>query len=485
MADVHPLRYRDDVEVVPPGEDEVVADIVAMMRKSLQEAFDTHRQIASGTHAKTHGVVTGRLTVGDDLPPELAQGLFAQPGTYEVVLRYSSEPGAIETDTVPRARGASLKVLDVPGEKLRPGWTSQDFLFNTWPIIPPGDANAYHQLIHERSGELEALRESPDEVGLFDRTPNINPVAHFYFTQGAFRFGDHVAKLCLAPVTPEQHEAGKREVTPTDPPGVLSELARVPRGASRGLRAAGPAVHRSRLDAHRGRVGPLGRARQPLPAGGDHRHSPAGVLQPRTARLRRARDVVAPLVRTRRPPPARLHQPAAAQPVPTARRVAPPDARHRRARPDAACGGPGLTRPTSVDACPVAVVLAPAEASPAARPILGRSGTAAAPAGAVRPKPARSPIGAERGRACRCEDAARVGHPYVTGLGTRVALARTGSATRRLGCSPMGVEPTSIRGPSCRPLCVFIQLADHRGTCVVHNDRGDSAPRARENEGAP
>jgi len=226
MADVHPIRYRDDVEVVPAEEDEVVADIVAMMRKSLQEAFDTHRQIASGTHAKTHGVVTGRLTVGDDLPPELAQGLFAQPGTYEIVLRYSSEPGTIETDTVPRARGASLKVLDVPGEKLQPGWTSQDFLFNTWSIIPPGDANAYHQLIHERSGEVEALRESPDEVGLFDRTPNINPVAHFYFTQGAFRFGDHVAKLCLAPVTSEQHEAGKREVTPNDPPGVLSELAR-------------------------------------------------------------------------------------------------------------------------------------------------------------------------------------------------------------------------------------------------------------------
>lgn len=108
---MHPIRYRDDVEVVPAEEDEVVADIVAMMRKSLQEAFDTHRQIASGTHAKTHGVVTGRLTVGDDLPPERAQGLFAQPGTYEIVLRYSSEPGTIETDTVPRARGASLKVL--------------------------------------------------------------------------------------------------------------------------------------------------------------------------------------------------------------------------------------------------------------------------------------------------------------------------------------------------------------------------------------
>ena len=68
------------------------------------------------------------------------------------MLRYSSEPGAIETDTVARARGASLKVLDVAREKLREGWTSQDFLFNTWPIIPPGDAIAYRNLIRERSG---------------------------------------------------------------------------------------------------------------------------------------------------------------------------------------------------------------------------------------------------------------------------------------------------------------------------------------------
>ena len=162
----------------------------------------------------------------DDLPPELAQGLFARPGSYEAVLRYSSEPGVLEMDTIPRARGASLKVLDVSGETLRPGWTSQDFLFNTWPIIPPGDAIAYRNLIRERSGQVEALTEEPTELGLFDRTPNINPVAHFYYTQGAFRYGDHVAKLCLAPVSAEQREAGNREVNSEDGPGVLSALTR-------------------------------------------------------------------------------------------------------------------------------------------------------------------------------------------------------------------------------------------------------------------
>jgi hypothetical protein len=117
-------------------------------------------------------------------------------------------------------------VLNVPGETLRPGWTSQDFLFNTWPIISPGDAIAYRNLIRERSGQVEAVTEEPTALGLFDRTPNISPVAHFYYTQGAFRYGDHVAKLCLAPVSAEPGEAANREVTSEDGPGVLSALTR-------------------------------------------------------------------------------------------------------------------------------------------------------------------------------------------------------------------------------------------------------------------
>jgi len=59
-------------------------------------------------------------------------------------------------------------------------------------------------------------------------------------------------------------------------------------------------------------------------------------------RSRRRPDVVAAVVRARRPRPARLHQPAPAEPLPTARRMAPPDARHRGARPDAVGGGPWL-----------------------------------------------------------------------------------------------------------------------------------------------
>jgi hypothetical protein len=43
-----------------------------------------------GVYAKSHGIVKGELIVPEDLPPVLAQGLFAKPGRYDVVLRLST-----------------------------------------------------------------------------------------------------------------------------------------------------------------------------------------------------------------------------------------------------------------------------------------------------------------------------------------------------------------------------------------------------------
>lgn len=46
-----------------------------------------------GTHARTQGIVKGKLVVPDDLPKHLKQTLFEHGGEYPIVARYSSEPG--------------------------------------------------------------------------------------------------------------------------------------------------------------------------------------------------------------------------------------------------------------------------------------------------------------------------------------------------------------------------------------------------------
>jgi len=51
------------------------------------------RSYFSGTHARTQGLVKGKLIVPDDLPKHLKQSLFEHGGEYQIVARYSSEPG--------------------------------------------------------------------------------------------------------------------------------------------------------------------------------------------------------------------------------------------------------------------------------------------------------------------------------------------------------------------------------------------------------
>lgn len=232
VASSRPIPYDDDVEVLLPDEDSIIEETIVTMQRTMEKTFEVTRHGHSGTHSKSHGVVTGRLDVAANLPLELAQGMFATPGSYEVVVRYASEPGGIDPDQAKRARGLALKVLDVPGDKLRQGWTSQDFLFNTWPIIPQGDAKVYLDAItarYEHHGNHAATvaattLKNPAPKGLtFDRTPAIDVMAHSYYSQGAFRFGDHVAKFAMIPVAAAQLALADHEVSKNDPPSVLSE----------------------------------------------------------------------------------------------------------------------------------------------------------------------------------------------------------------------------------------------------------------------
>ena len=55
-------------------------------------------------HAKSHGFLKGELVV-PELPEHLRQGLFARPATYSMVIRLSSAPGDIHSDTIPAPRG--------------------------------------------------------------------------------------------------------------------------------------------------------------------------------------------------------------------------------------------------------------------------------------------------------------------------------------------------------------------------------------------
>jgi len=225
-----PILFTPSVET--PKSDE--AEAVRGLREAFKTILDTTSQdyghAVRGVHAKGHGIVTGTFTVKDELPAELAQGLFARPGAYDAVLRISTAPGDLLDDAVSAPRGVALKVLGVPGDRL-PGSDDgdQDFLMVNGPTFGAPDAAAFQKNLKllaattdtaegakkVLSATLRVVEHAIVAVGgksslisQLGGAPEVHPLGETYFSQTPYRYGDHVAKFSLRPTS-----AGLRECT--------------------------------------------------------------------------------------------------------------------------------------------------------------------------------------------------------------------------------------------------------------------------------
>lgn len=79
-------------------------------------------------HAKYHGVFEATLDIAARLPDHVRHGLFATPGHYEALVRFSNGSSKVQHDKVGDVRGLSVKVLGVNGDKVLGSATTQDFL---------------------------------------------------------------------------------------------------------------------------------------------------------------------------------------------------------------------------------------------------------------------------------------------------------------------------------------------------------------------
>jgi hypothetical protein len=220
------LKYADSIEQAQPDEARLIDEIVASMGKLNLTVFERHRHATRDAHAKSHGILKGELVIDPGLPAHLAQGLFAKPGRYDVIIRLSSAPGDIHSDKLPTLRGMAIKVLGVEGERLLAGdaGRNQDFLMVSAPTIPFGNVKAY--LDAQRTLELlETVPDTLQEAGaalargaksVMDAvgvdapaavdalaTPNDHILGLTFHSMAAIRFGDHVAKFSVGPSSPE------------------------------------------------------------------------------------------------------------------------------------------------------------------------------------------------------------------------------------------------------------------------------------------
>jgi hypothetical protein len=235
---LQPLIYTPDIEVVAADEARLTEEIVEQMAASARAAYERHRHAHRDAHAKSNGILKGELVVHDGLPPELAQGIFAAPRTYPVVARLSSAPGDIHSDKIPAPRGFAFKVIGVDGERLVPGigGANQDFLMVNFPTLAFGTIPKYKQMLalleanahapdtfqrlvagtaHGAKTVLEALGGTAGATLDGLARDNHHPLGETYHTQAALRFGDHVAKLALRPLSADVRALTGRPVPDT------------------------------------------------------------------------------------------------------------------------------------------------------------------------------------------------------------------------------------------------------------------------------
>jgi len=228
------IRYSDSIEVQQPDEQEISQKIVDSMARVNRLMYEKYRHAIRDAHAKSHAILKGQLQVYENLPEHLAQGLFAEPKTYPIIVRFSTAQGAIVPDKMSAFRGMAIKIIGVEGEKLLPELSdavTQDFLLVNYPVIPTGTINEYLKLQENLekqadSGELfqqiaqkaaVGVQNVLAAVGLADDTNELSaPGPHLlgdtYFSMAALRFGDYVAKINVKPLSENVRELSGKKI---------------------------------------------------------------------------------------------------------------------------------------------------------------------------------------------------------------------------------------------------------------------------------
>lgn len=220
-----PVRYDPSVERIEPNEGKTVEQLIEAFDEILETtAADSGHAIRS-VHAKAHGIIGGTLTVPDNLPAELAQGLFATPGTHKVLLRISTNPGDILDDSITVPRGYSIKVLDVEGDRLpdADGSTQDLIMVNGQVFVAPTPEKflgnlkllakttdraewakkALSAFLRGTEAVIEAVGGESGAVKSLGGAPSVHPLGETYYSQTPFRYGNYIAKFSLVPVSPD------------------------------------------------------------------------------------------------------------------------------------------------------------------------------------------------------------------------------------------------------------------------------------------
>ena len=224
MPNPAPLRFEPHYEVAEKDEARTIADMNGIFHKIQQKVFEDMGHAHRGVHAKSHGILRGELHVVPNLPPALAQGIFARCRSYPLIMRLSTVPGDILDDAVSTPRGVAIKVIGVEGERLPSSENdvTQDFVLVNGPAFGAPTAHKFQQNLKLvaattdkapglkkvlsavfRGAEKvsEALGHESATLKSLGGHPETHPLGDTYYSQTPYLYGDSMVKFALAPVS--------------------------------------------------------------------------------------------------------------------------------------------------------------------------------------------------------------------------------------------------------------------------------------------
>ncbi|CAI8941013.1 Catalase domain-containing protein [Pseudomonas sp. IT-P74] len=206
----------------PVSTQELIADgEAAMTRDIIQTAVrivDQHRESTRylrDAHAKAHGCVKAEVQVLPELPGELRQGVFSEPGkTWQATMRLSNGNAYPQFDSIRDARGMAIKLFDVPGKQLlsdQQGRSQQDFVMFSHPNFFVSNVAEYRQNVAAQADGKKMMAFFPGRdprtwqvrhlfIALATLAPApSSPTQTTYFSVSPYKFGEANAKFRVMP----------------------------------------------------------------------------------------------------------------------------------------------------------------------------------------------------------------------------------------------------------------------------------------------
>jgi hypothetical protein len=266
------VRYSPDVEQKEPDFDRTLQMVLDNMKQHMRGSLQAEGigRVVRDAHAKGYGLARGEFEILSGMRKEYAQGIYAKPGRHEAMVRFSNGTNHVGDDRfLGPIVGTGLKIFGIEGKTLledEPDSHTFDYamidhpvffanslahyvfiqsLFANIGVAPKSNLSAeekqaaVHRFLYEwvtGNGTLPPEQWAWEELGAFLQLAQhkyINLLLQTYWTMGAVRHGDYVAKVRVAPVQSFADHVVRRSLDPISTqqvfrPALVAELRERP-----------------------------------------------------------------------------------------------------------------------------------------------------------------------------------------------------------------------------------------------------------------